>query len=71
MDKILIIDDDQDICRLLERFLTKNGFEADSVNAGNDALKLLKSNEYQLVLADYKLPDTTLRSFFNKFYVAI
>ena len=59
MDKILIIDDDQDICRLLERFLTKNGFEADSVNAGNDALKLLKSNEYQLVLADYKLPDTT------------
>ncbi|TRX60489.1 sigma-54-dependent Fis family transcriptional regulator [Fulvivirga sp. M361] len=57
MNKILIIDDDKDICRLLVRFLTKNGFEAESAITGDEALKLLKVNQYDLVLSDYKLPD--------------
>lgn len=59
MDKILIIDDDQDICRLLVRFLSKNGFETESVENGEDALKLLKEKQFELVLSDYRLPDTT------------
>ncbi|MEM9855737.1 MAG: sigma-54 dependent transcriptional regulator [Bacteroidota bacterium] len=57
MDRVLIIDDDQDICRLLVRFLNKNGFETESAINGDEALKLLKENSYDLVLSDYKLPD--------------
>ncbi len=59
MDKVLVIDDDQDICRLLTKFLTKNDYEAESVTSGDQALKLLKEKQFELVLCDYKLPDAT------------
>ena len=34
MERILIIDDDLDICTLLHRFLTRKGYEVLSVNSG-------------------------------------
>ena len=59
MQRILLIDDDQDICTLLSRFLLKNDFEVDTAGNGEESLKLLRSNEYTLTLCDYRLPDTT------------
>ena len=59
MEKILIIDDDKDICLTLSRFLSKKGFETHSVNNGTDAVSLLKSEKFDGILCDYKLPDTT------------
>lgn len=59
MEKVLIIDDDKDICLTLSRFLSKKGFETNSVNNGNDAVTLLKSEKFDAILCDYKLPDTT------------
>ena len=57
MQRILLIDDDRDICTVLSRFLEKNGFEVDTANRGEDALKLLREKSYTLVLCDYRLPD--------------
>lgn len=57
MDKILIIDDDQDICLLLKKYLSKKGFEAFIVGSGKEAEDWLKHNEADLVLCDFKLPD--------------
>jgi two-component system response regulator HydG len=59
MQRILVIDDDRDICTLLSRFLEKNGYEVDTASTGEDALKLLRDKPYKLVLCDYRLPDTT------------
>ncbi|MEQ9423755.1 MAG: sigma-54 dependent transcriptional regulator [Cyclobacteriaceae bacterium] len=57
MARILIIDDDKDICLLLEKFLTKKGFDVKSAQDGNSGEKLLKKESFDVVLCDYKLPD--------------
>ncbi|HLL95640.1 MAG TPA: sigma-54 dependent transcriptional regulator [Spirosoma sp.] len=57
MEKILIIDDNNDICLLLERFLTKQGYKTESVQRGEDGLVLLRKEAYELVICDFKLPD--------------
>ncbi len=59
MDKILVIDDDRDMCVLLNRFLTRNGYEVTTVNSGKAAGEWLKKSEPSLVLCDFKLDDTT------------
>lgn len=58
MEKVLIIDDDTDICLLLEKFLTKKGYETKSANSGEEAVKILKKDEFNCILCDYKLPDS-------------
>ncbi len=57
MEKILIIDDNNDICLLLERFLSKQGYKTESVQRGEDGLVLLRKEAYELVICDFKLPD--------------
>ncbi len=57
MKKILIIDDDRDTCRLLDRFLSKKGFETSVEYVGKSAIKSLKKEHFDLVLLDFKLPD--------------
>ncbi|MVM41455.1 response regulator [Spirosoma sp. HMF3257] len=57
MEKILIIDDNNDICLLLERFLSKQGYKTASVQRGEDGLVLLRKEAFELVICDFKLPD--------------
>jgi two-component system response regulator HydG len=56
---VLIIDDDKDICLVLSRFLSKNNYDVDVANNGEEGLKQLRTKEYALVLCDYRLPDMT------------
>lgn len=55
--KILIVDDDQDIRLLLDRFLSKNGYETKTASDSSSAIDILKSHKCDLVLCDFKLPD--------------
>jgi two-component system response regulator HydG len=57
MEKILIVDDNNDICLLLERFLSKQGYKTASVQRGEDAITLLRKEAFELVICDFKLPD--------------
>ena len=54
---ILIIDDDMDMCALLKRFLTKNGYEADTANSGKRGIEKFKAGNFDIVLCDYRLGD--------------
>lgn len=58
MEKVFIIDDDKDICLLLEKFLTKKDYEAKSANSGEEAVRQLKKDDFDCILCDYKLPDS-------------
>ena len=58
MKRILIIDDDKNICHILSKLLEKEGFHTDSVYKGEDALKLLLKKHYDFMIVDYNLPDT-------------
>ena len=58
MQKILVIDDDRDMCLLLKRFLSKHGFDVLEANTAKRATELLESTEFQLVLCDFRLDGT-------------
>ncbi|MDF1575848.1 MAG: sigma-54 dependent transcriptional regulator [Bacteroidales bacterium] len=57
MQKILIIDDDTYICKLLDNFLAKSGYKTETAFSGASAAKLITRNTYDLVISDYRLPD--------------
>lgn len=54
--KVLVIDDDTNICELLRLYLEKEGFSVISVNDGEAALAAFKSEEPDMVLLDIMLP---------------
>src|SRR5699024_4159984 len=54
---ILIIDDDVDICFLLQKYLTKKDFKVDTAFSANKAFKSLKEKKYDVVFCDYRLGD--------------
>lgn len=58
MRKVLIIDDDIQICKLLGSFLEKNGFEADTAYSANAGIKKFKERgDFDTVICDFKLGD--------------
>ena len=58
MQKILVIDDDRDMCLLLKRFLSKHGFDVLEANTSKRAAELLDTTEFDLVLCDFRLDGT-------------
>lgn len=54
--KILIVDDDTNICELLRLYIEKEGFEAAISNDGESALKKFDSFSPDLILLDIMLP---------------
>jgi two-component system, OmpR family, response regulator CpxR len=57
MERILIVDDDLELCRLVEKFLTREGFEIESVHNGEKGLVRALSGEHSLVVLDVMLPE--------------
>jgi two-component system response regulator HydG len=66
MEKILIIDDDKDLCFVLKRFLSKHGFEVLEATTGKVALEILESVEPDLILCDFRLEDMSGSSILKK-----
>ncbi|MBS1598684.1 MAG: sigma-54-dependent Fis family transcriptional regulator [Bacteroidetes bacterium] len=57
MKRILIIDDDIDMCSLLSRFLQRKGFETDTAHNGNKGIAKFKENNFDIILCDFRLGD--------------
>ena len=57
--KILIVDDDNNIAELIALYLTKECFETRIVNDGEQALKEVESFHPNLILLDLMLPEWT------------
>ncbi len=55
--KILIIDDEPDMCWALKHLLEKNGFLVTKAANGGEALDLLTSGSFHGAFLDAKLPD--------------
>lgn len=54
--KILVCDDDKNICELLRLYLVKEGFSVLIANDGNEALNTFKNNKVDLVMLDIMMP---------------
>jgi len=66
MAKILIVDDDVMICKVLDQFLKKKGHETLFFTAGKKALEELRKNSVDVVFCDYRLPDTDGKEMLQK-----
>lgn len=53
---VLIIDDDRELCGLLQDFLGLEGFRADAIHDGAEAVETLKGREYDAIVLDVMLP---------------
>jgi two-component system, NtrC family, response regulator HydG len=66
MKRILIIDDDMDMCRLLSHFLQRKGFETDVAHSGSKGLDKFTEGRFDLVLTDFRLGDMDGREVLQK-----
>lgn len=55
--RITIVEDEEDIREILEYCLTREGFDVETAVDGASGLKLIRSNQPDLVLLDLMLPD--------------
>ncbi len=54
--KILIVDDDTNICQLISLYLKKEGYSIKTANNGEAAINILKSEDFDLMLLDVMMP---------------
>jgi CheY-like chemotaxis protein len=54
--KVLIVDDEDVVCRSYERVLTSAGFEVAKAHSGPEALAQVRSGDFDVMLADLKMP---------------
>jgi len=55
MIRVLIVDDEEDICDFLKIMLEDEGMEAQYVLLGEDALQLIKKSDWDVAIVDLKL----------------
>jgi two-component system response regulator CpxR len=58
MERILVIDDDAELCQLLTRFLTREGFEIHWAPGGAAGIERALAEKYSLIMLDVMMPDT-------------
>jgi two-component system response regulator CpxR len=56
VQKILVIDDDVELCELVAEYLEPDGYQVEAINNGNAGVGRALSGEHALVVLDYMLP---------------
>ncbi len=56
MKRILVVEDNPDNMYVMDRILTHYGYHVQEAASGDEALRLLETNEYDLVLMDMQMP---------------
>ena len=55
--KILVVDDDKNICELLRLYIEKDGFQVVIANDGKRALEMFRAEQPDLIMLDIMLPE--------------
>src|SRR6266545_3492290 len=55
-EKILVVDDEQSMTQFLGIVLRKEGYQVTTVNSGRDALERVKTDNFDVVITDIKMP---------------
>src|SRR5580698_1456738 len=58
MERLLVVDDDRELCQLVTRFLAREGFEISWASCGEAGLERALSEEFSLIMLDVMMPDT-------------
>jgi DNA-binding response OmpR family regulator len=57
MDRLLVVDDDAELCLLVTRFLTREGFDITWASGGVAGIERALSEPYSLIMLDVMMPD--------------
>ncbi|MEH0020945.1 MAG: response regulator [Desulfobacter sp.] len=64
--KILVIDDENSILKLLSGVLARKGHNVDTACGGEEGVKKIQSNSYDVVITDFKMPGVSGREILNE-----
>jgi signal transduction histidine kinase/ActR/RegA family two-component response regulator len=64
--RVLVVDDEELVTMLVEGILEGEGFDADFVTNGEDALSLIKNVEYSIIICDIKMPQMNGMEFYRR-----
>jgi DNA-binding response OmpR family regulator len=54
--RVLLVDDDRELCQMLSEYLSAEHFDVKSVHDGGDALTELQGDDFEIVILDVMLP---------------
>lgn len=54
--KILVVDDEPEICRIMKGFLSMRGFDVQAAPRAEEALELIDKDKFDLLILDKKMP---------------
>src|ERR1700674_3878764 len=54
--RVLLVDDDRELCQMLSEYLAAEHFDVQSVHDGSDALAELQLSDFEIVILDVMLP---------------
>ncbi|WP_457642579.1 sigma-54-dependent transcriptional regulator [Persephonella sp.] len=57
--KILLIDDEESIIKVIKKILEDNGFYVDTAKNKKEAVSKINKGKFNIILSDYRLPDGT------------
>jgi DNA-binding response OmpR family regulator len=55
--RILVVDDDEELCHLLSEYLVQDGFMTEAIHTGSAGVERILSGEHAMVILDVMLPD--------------
>ena len=58
MERVLVVDDDAELCQLVTRYLTREGFEIAWASSGAAGVERALAEDYSLIMLDVMMPDT-------------
>jgi DNA-binding response OmpR family regulator len=56
MKKLLLVDDDVELCCELAEILREEGFSVENTSDPFDGEKMIENNNYDIILVDFKMP---------------
>ena len=57
--RVLLVDDDRELCQMLTEYLTAEHFAVSNVHDGGDALRELEAGEFEILILDVMLPSVS------------
>ncbi len=58
MERVLVVDDDRELCHLVTRYLAREGFETTWASGGEAGVERALAGDYSLIMLDVMMPDT-------------
>ena len=58
MERLLVVDDDAELCQLVTRFLSREGFEISWAFSGDAGVERAFSEDFSLIMLDVMMPET-------------